>query len=338
MSSNRFHWSLPAAGSVHVPQRAVFHCRARAPHGHKTGASRETGGRQGPIALDPCDCLLTLACTCAAPSHSRVFASLGSSQRPAVRFSSLPPYATSLGSDVMVAFVASPLLGGRPYLPHRASQRGLSALRPPIQTPTPRSRVRMALPTDASCPLPPPPADAGRRRVLNLLLVGAAAPVVFGVLGLYGSALAPPPRAGGGGGGRGGGVETTGATDVDGAPVTVAALVAAAPADGRKTMVVGVGGEPAWLTAAPPDRLDHFALCAVCTHMGCVVPWVPARGRYVCPCHASEYDRDGRVLRGPAPLPLKLEHATVEEEGGAVLLSTWTEDDFRTGKAPWWSA
>lgn len=194
----------------------------------------------------------------------------------------------------------------------------------------------MVLPADASFPLPPPPAepaDPSRRRVLNLLLVGAASPVVFGVLGPYGASLSPPHP----GGGRGG-VQTTVATDVDGAPVTVAALVAAAPADGRKTMVVGVGGEPAWLTAAAPDRLDHFALCAVCTHMGCVVPWVPARGRYVCPCHASEYDHEGRVLRGPAPLPLQLEHAAVEEDGGAVLLSTWTKDDFRTGKAPWWTA
>lgn len=194
----------------------------------------------------------------------------------------------------------------------------------------------MVLPADASCPLPSPPApDPGRRRALNLLLVGAAAPVILGVLGPYGSVLGPPNanRSGGRGG-----VQTAVATDVDGAPVTVASLVAAAPADGRKTMVVGLGGDPAWLTAAPPNHMDHFALSAVCTHMGCVVPWVPARERFVCPCHASEYDREGRVLRGPAPLPLQLEHAGVEEKGGAVLLSTWTESDFRTGKAPWWSA
>ncbi len=40
------------------------------------------------------------------------------------------------------------------------------------------------------------------------------------------------------------------------------------------------------------------ALSPICTHRGCTVD---VHGqRLVCPCHGSTYDRDGRVLRGPA--------------------------------------
>lgn len=216
-------------------------------------------------------------------------------------------------------------------MPSRASDGGLHSLRPPHYTSPSVPRVLMVHPRGGSCPLPSSSPDPGRRQVLNLLLVGATVPVVFGVLGPYGAALAPPSDRR-----STDGIERAVATDVNGAPVSVAGLLIAAPADGLKTMVVGLGGEPTWVTAAPPDHLDRFALCAVCTHMGCVVPWVPAKGKFVCPCHASEYDKEGRVLRGPAPLPLQLEHVEIEEEGGAVLLSSWTESDFRTGKAPWW--
>jgi nitrite reductase/ring-hydroxylating ferredoxin subunit len=40
------------------------------------------------------------------------------------------------------------------------------------------------------------------------------------------------------------------------------------------------------------------ALSPICTHLGCTVEIEQAR--LVCPCHGSTYDREGRVLRGPA--------------------------------------
>ena len=43
---------------------------------------------------------------------------------------------------------------------------------------------------------------------------------------------------------------------------------------------------------------EFRALSPICTHRGCTVD---VHGdRLVCPCHGSTYDRDGRVLRGPA--------------------------------------
>ena len=40
------------------------------------------------------------------------------------------------------------------------------------------------------------------------------------------------------------------------------------------------------------------ALSPTCTHRGCTVDVSGAR--LVCPCHGSTYDREGRVLKGPA--------------------------------------
>lgn len=45
------------------------------------------------------------------------------------------------------------------------------------------------------------------------------------------------------------------------------------------------------------------ALGLVCTHLGCTVN-VTADG-LACPCHGSRFDRQGRVLQGPADRPLK---------------------------------
>ena len=41
-----------------------------------------------------------------------------------------------------------------------------------------------------------------------------------------------------------------------------------------------------------------------------------------------------QVVRGPAPLSLALaQRKTVD---GTVVLSAWTETDFRDGQPPWW--
>lgn len=55
-----------------------------------------------------------------------------------------------------------------------------------------------------------------------------------------------------------------------------------------------------------------LALSSRCTHLGCVVPWVAKAGRFVCPCHASAFDRNGSVLNRPASRPLDLYRVTVD--------------------------
>jgi Rieske Fe-S protein len=43
---------------------------------------------------------------------------------------------------------------------------------------------------------------------------------------------------------------------------------------------------------------------ANCTHQACTVSNVSS-GVYTCPCHGSQFDPSGRVVRGPAGAPLQ---------------------------------
>jgi len=61
------------------------------------------------------------------------------------------------------------------------------------------------------------------------------------------------------------------------------------------------------------------AISLVCTHLGCIVS-ATDKG-YHCPCHGSRFDREGRVLGGPAPRALKWLPVTLAADG-AVLVDT----------------
>lgn len=60
-----------------------------------------------------------------------------------------------------------------------------------------------------------------------------------------------------------------------------------------------------------------YALSLVCTHLGCTVT-VGGDG-LSCPCHGSRFDRQGRVLKGPADRPLA--QLKVEGRDGTVEVS-----------------
>lgn len=49
---------------------------------------------------------------------------------------------------------------------------------------------------------------------------------------------------------------------------------------------------------------DVVVYSPLCTHLGCGYRWEAERQAFFCPCHASVFDIDGRVLSGPAPRPL----------------------------------
>merc|ERR1719331_472562 len=104
---------------------------------------------------------------------------------------------------------------------------------------------------------------------------------------------------------------------------------------GARELVQGLKGDATYLILDENKVMADFALNAVCTHLGCVVPWNKAENKFMCPCHGSQYNKEGKVVRGPAPLSLALAHRE-QDETGKVLLRTWTETDFRTGEAPWW--
>lgn len=48
---------------------------------------------------------------------------------------------------------------------------------------------------------------------------------------------------------------------------------------------------------------EFIALRLTCTHLGCTVE--QDGEAFTCPCHGSRFDREGRVLAGPAQKPLQ---------------------------------
>ncbi|MFO7632997.1 MAG: Rieske 2Fe-2S domain-containing protein [Caldilinea sp.] len=68
------------------------------------------------------------------------------------------------------------------------------------------------------------------------------------------------------------------------------------------------------------DDGGFVALYRKCTHLGCAVPWEPAQGRFVCPCHASAFERNGGLVNAPAPRPLDRFAVTIVE--GVVMVDT----------------
>ena len=61
--------------------------------------------------------------------------------------------------------------------------------------------------------------------------------------------------------------------------------------------------KPAVLVRLPDGNYE--ALSAKCTHLGCTVAFEQAKDFFYCNCHGSEYDINGKVIRGPASLPLQ---------------------------------
>jgi len=46
------------------------------------------------------------------------------------------------------------------------------------------------------------------------------------------------------------------------------------------------------------------ALYKVCTHLGCLYNWNNQEGKFICPCHGSQFEADGTYIQGPAPRSL----------------------------------
>lgn len=103
---------------------------------------------------------------------------------------------------------------------------------------------------------------------------------------------------------------------------------------GDRSLTQGLKGDATYLIVTDKGEIEKYGLNAVCTHLGCVVPWNRAENQFQCPCHGSRYDATGKKVRGPAPLSLALAHAEVNDD--VVFFSPWTETDFRTGDQPWW--
>jgi cytochrome b6-f complex iron-sulfur subunit len=75
-----------------------------------------------------------------------------------------------------------------------------------------------------------------------------------------------------------------------------------------------------------PD--GFYIVSSVCTHLGCNVKRV-ATG-FQCPCHGSRFDRNGRVIHGPAPKPLPWFALSLSPRGDLIVdLNHAVGPDFR---------
>ena len=60
------------------------------------------------------------------------------------------------------------------------------------------------------------------------------------------------------------------------------------------------------------EKGKSHAFSAVCPHLGCIVQWNGAEKTWDCPCHGSRFDKQGKVMNGPANTDL--EPATEDAE------------------------
>lgn len=157
----------------------------------------------------------------------------------------------------------------------------------------------------------------GRRRFLTAMTGGSIAAVVAGAAYPFVKYFIPPSTGGGSGG--------VVAADAQGKPVSASGLLASGLSTDR-VLAQGLKGDPTYVVI-DDGAIADYGINAICTHLGCVVPWVAAENKFKCPCHGSQYAATGKVVRGPAPASLALAQATVD--GDTITFTPWEGEDFR---------
>jgi menaquinol-cytochrome c reductase iron-sulfur subunit len=62
-----------------------------------------------------------------------------------------------------------------------------------------------------------------------------------------------------------------------------------------------------------PESGDIYVLSNVCTHLSCRVTWKTDKLEFLCPCHDGVFDKEGAVVSGPPPTPLKRYETKIED-------------------------
>lgn len=138
------------------------------------------------------------------------------------------------------------------------------------------------------------------------------------------------------------------------AAASLRSLVPNVSYDAPTTVKLGPPAEfPDGLKFLPDQRLFVFregktfhAISAVCTHLGCTVRAeamsqpetrdvdgvkMKLTHRFLCPCHGSKYEGDGKAVAGPAPRGLAWYHLSLAADDGALVVDLAQEvgRDFR---------
>eukprot|EP00983_Pelagomonas_calceolata_P135271 1162141-Pelagomonas_calceolata.AAC.5 len=123
--------------------------------------------------------------------------------------------------------------------------------------------------------------DLEKRKTMNAMLLAGVALPTASLAGPFFTFLYPP---GGGGENR-----PQPARDILGADLKAGDWLKAHPQPGARDLAQGLKGDPTYLITAPDGAsLMGYGLNAVCTHLGCVVPWVPVSGNVfqLCNCNS----------------------------------------------------
>ncbi|KAJ7981377.1 Cytochrome b6-f complex iron-sulfur subunit [Quillaja saponaria] len=251
-------------------------------------------------------------------SHSQSLVSI--SQTPKIHHPQLP----NMASSILSPATPSQLCSGKNGI-FSSSQ---ALLVKPTRTQMMGKEKGMRIACQASSISADRVPDMGKRKLMNLLLLGAISLPSAGMLVPYATFFAPPGSGGASGG--------TVAKDAIGNDI-VASEWLKTHGPGDRTLTQGLKGDPTYLVVEKDNTIATYGINAVCTHLGCVVPWNKAENKFICPCHGSQYNEQGRVVRGPAPLSLALAHADINIDDGKLVFVPWVETDFRTGDAPWWA-
>lgn len=73
---------------------------------------------------------------------------------------------------------------------------------------------------------------------------------------------------------------------------------------------------------------ELLAFSSICPHAGCGVTFNEGKDRFICPCHQTDFARDGARVKGPSPRGL--DRLPVKVEDGRVLVSY---ERYRPGQA-----
>jgi menaquinol-cytochrome c reductase iron-sulfur subunit len=77
------------------------------------------------------------------------------------------------------------------------------------------------------------------------------------------------------------------------------------------------------------------ALNVVCPHAGCFVDFLAERKGFVCPCHNSAFDLEGKIADPASPSPRALDSLPVEVRNGNEVWVTFQNFEAgRAGKVP----
>ena len=141
-----------------------------------------------------------------------------------------------------------------------------------------------------------------RRRVLRIIGGGVLATGAGALVAACGSATEATPGAA---------VWVPVSVDLNAVPAgTPTAVALSVPAEGSRPAV----NVNTWLVKQDDGSVVVYD--PRCTHQACAYAWTPGQDRFDCFCHQAAFSKDGAVLFGPPPSPLRRFPTRASASGG----------------------